>query len=304
MDFDGDGLLDILSGSWPGELYLFKRQKDGTFSGRRKLKDQHGGEIKPGSASTVFAIDWDGDGDLDLLTGEIGGAVKLVTNEGSRAEPRYGKPVNLKAGGKPISVNGGDSHAVAFDWDGDGKQDLLTGSGNGDVLFFKNVSRRRGEAPALAPPVTLIQGDSESIWGSGGRKEKAPPRCGVRTKISVCDYNGDGRADLLVGDFNVTHQRLRQLTLAEQATKRSLEERQRKLIEQLQALEREPEKSVQQHDLMEQFGELSDQLSKYQTHDSTYHGWVWLFLRTGGKAPSADTIATPSKKFRGRRRSF
>ena len=42
MDLDGDGRTDILSGSWPGEIYFFRRKADGTFAVAEKLKDRHG----------------------------------------------------------------------------------------------------------------------------------------------------------------------------------------------------------------------------------------------------------------------
>ena len=32
MDLDGDGRSDILSGSWPGEIYFFRRLTDGSFA--------------------------------------------------------------------------------------------------------------------------------------------------------------------------------------------------------------------------------------------------------------------------------
>ena len=80
MDLDGDG-LDVISGSWPGELYFFRRESDGKFAAGEKLKDPSGTPISFGSASTVFAVDWDSDGDLDLLLGNINGgvgALKLI----------------------------------------------------------------------------------------------------------------------------------------------------------------------------------------------------------------------------------
>ena len=36
-----------------------------------------------GTASVVHAVDWDGDGVIDLLVGDIGGNVYLVPNEGT-----------------------------------------------------------------------------------------------------------------------------------------------------------------------------------------------------------------------------
>ncbi len=40
VDFDGDGLTDVVSGSQQGELYLFRRQGDGTFAEAEVLENQ------------------------------------------------------------------------------------------------------------------------------------------------------------------------------------------------------------------------------------------------------------------------
>ena len=82
MDFDADGDTDVLSGSWPGELYFFERKEDGSFEAPTQIKDKNDQVIDAGNASTVFAVDWDADKDLDLVLGDIRGNVHVVINEG------------------------------------------------------------------------------------------------------------------------------------------------------------------------------------------------------------------------------
>ena len=211
MDFDGDGISDILTGCWPGQLYFFKGLGKGQFAGKQTLKDQAGKDIKIESASTVFAADWNADGKLDLLIGDVQGRVHLMINEGPAADaavaqdsaPRTGQARNvftksqqLSAAGTPIRVDHGDSHPIAVDWDGDKLLDLVVGCGDGSVLFYKNEGSAK--EPKLAKAQTLVA-KSDAFEGDGASKQTIRP--GGRVKICVVDWNGDGRLDLLTGDF-------------------------------------------------------------------------------------------------------
>src|SRR5436190_14133248 len=133
--------MDLLSGSWPGEIYVFYRKANGTYAAAEKLKDKNGRPIKVGSASAVAVADWDGDGDLDLVIGNIEGAVFRLTNEGTPQKPAFGSSTRVTAKGKPVTAEGGDAGPCLADWDGDGKLDLVLGSGLGKVNWYRNVGR-------------------------------------------------------------------------------------------------------------------------------------------------------------------
>ena len=45
--------MDLLSGSWPGEIYVFYRKANGTYAAAEKLKDKNGRPIKVGSGVAV-----------------------------------------------------------------------------------------------------------------------------------------------------------------------------------------------------------------------------------------------------------
>src|SRR6266478_6512245 len=97
--------MDIIYGSWPGEIYFFRRNADGTFAAGQQLKDRHGKVINVGSGSAAFAVDWDGNGTLDLLVGNVLGEVYLIPNEGKGKELAFGTPRRLEAAGQPIKVD-------------------------------------------------------------------------------------------------------------------------------------------------------------------------------------------------------
>jgi hypothetical protein len=98
VDLDGDGIGDMISGSWPGELCLFRGLGKGKFAARQTLKDRDGKVINLGRASTVSAADWLGSGKLDLLVGDIEGDVYRLPNEGTTQKPVLGKV--QKGGGR------------------------------------------------------------------------------------------------------------------------------------------------------------------------------------------------------------
>ena len=167
MDLDADGRSDIISGSWPGEIYWFRRNAHGSFAAAEKITDRDGKEINVGSAASAFFADWDADGDLDLLVGTIVGEIYLVPNEGSPKKWAFGKPQRLTAVGKPISIPQGDAAPIAADWDDDGKLDLIVGSEEGSVVWFRNVGKP--QSPELAEPETLIE-KSPLGWGSDSQR--------------------------------------------------------------------------------------------------------------------------------------
>jgi len=86
------------------------------------------------------------------------------------------------------------------DWDGDGRADILSGDSAGEIAWIRNLggppTRWAEPEPLLAAgrairfqagPDGSIQGPAESKWGY--------------TQISVGDWNGDGRSDIVASDI-------------------------------------------------------------------------------------------------------
>ena len=288
MDFDGDGRLDILSGSWPGELYVFRGTEDG-FAAGEILKNKEGEPINVGSAAAVFASDWEGDDDLDLLVGTIEGHVHRISNEGTAGSPAWGEAVRLQADGEDIKVDHGDAGPFVADWDGDQLQDLVVGAGSGAVVWYRNTGSR--EAPEFAAAKTLVP-DGDSRQSSDA---DAPSR-GTRSKVCVADYNGDGRLDLLVGDFSMTQKKLAPLTEEQEKERDAVQKRYTDAFERYSKLvgkirEAQDGESRFNPDLLEEplrtdykklrqeLSTINGELQKYRTSEYQYHGFVWVFLR-------------------------
>jgi hypothetical protein len=196
VDFDSDGHDDILSGSYPGELYFFRGKGDGEFAKGEAILNQEGQPVTPGKASTVFATDWDDDGDLDLVCGHISGGAYLLINEGAKRKARLsGEFKILQAGGTDL-FDGAHSGVVVADWDGDGLQDLIVGTDN-DARLYRNIGKRG--APKFAAGEVLVKA---SLYSQLIPRDGAGLAIGQRIKPHVVDYNDDGKLDLLLGEFS------------------------------------------------------------------------------------------------------
>jgi hypothetical protein len=307
VDFDGDGIGDILSGSYDGDLYFFKGTGHGAFATPVKLQ-REGKVINLGASSTVFAADWRGTGRLDLLVGNMRGDVFLLPNEGTNAQPEYGAPRKLEAGGQPIKgPHHGDAQPVAADWTGDGLLDLIVGWGDGSVVWYRNVGSR--SQPKLAKGVPLVPPALPPNYDANAPASRdAKP--GVRAKVCVVDWNGDGRLDLLVGDFGGIYGEKANLSeedqKAEQEANRKLQELQKKMqpfydeyARRLKASakadhsahgKRERQQTAQEvlkqkefQALQKEMQQVTETLRKFQ-RPPVHQGHVWLYLR---KPPTA-----------------
>jgi hypothetical protein len=278
---EGPGGMVLIAGSAE-----FEQTPEGTFVNYRGRRIKNTPE-KPlgitGTASVVHAVDWDGDGDFDLIVGDIQGNVYLVPNEGTAKAWAFGKEQPLEAGGKPLRVNG-DAGPFAADWDGDGRVDLLVGAGDGSVSFFRNTGTAK--APKLAAAELLVP-PVESTRSASISNE---PRRGIRSKVCAVDWNGDGRLDLLVGDFSMQKPNLPKLPPQQAAEQARLRKELQAVQAQYSALAGKlygasrVRTAADREKLQKEMGPLLQKMRELQAklpREYEEHGWVWLFLRQG-----------------------
>ena len=82
LDYDRDGDKDLIVGNGVGKLEYFERTGDSSFDEQTGVKNPFD-EIDVGTDSTPVVVDYDGDGDLDVVVGNQDGALKYYQNNGN-----------------------------------------------------------------------------------------------------------------------------------------------------------------------------------------------------------------------------
>jgi hypothetical protein len=141
-DWNGDGRIDLVTGSFEGALEVHANV--GSATAPKFAAAQSLGGLRLAYNAQPRIVDFDADGRLDLLLGLNWGSVTLFRNEGSTAAPKLGAGQDLcwAEDGKPLNLramNGDDTTPELADLDGDGVLDLISGGKNGAVFWLRGL---------------------------------------------------------------------------------------------------------------------------------------------------------------------
>jgi hypothetical protein len=211
VDYDGDGALDLVvgvedwteygwddaydrTGKWTngplhGQVYWLKNT--GTteipvYGAPEKIRAGAGLVDTFGMPSPNF-VDFDRDGDLDLLCGEFLDGFTYFENTGTRRRPAYAEGRRLMRDGKKLAMDLEMIVPVAIDWDADGDQDLVVGDEDGRVALVENTGAFEDHVPVFKAPRYFQQ-------------EAADVKCGALATPVGFDWDGDGDQDLISGN--------------------------------------------------------------------------------------------------------
>jgi large repetitive protein len=140
VDWDGGGKNDLLLGNYTGLVYHYRNIGDAkapVFDKGRPLMfgDQ---PLRVAGFSTPIAVDWNNDGKMDIVCGDLTGHVHLFLNSGEGRGPLFEKRMMVEVGGEPIQL-GPRSIVEVADLNGDGRKDLLIGNRFGMVYALINI---------------------------------------------------------------------------------------------------------------------------------------------------------------------
>jgi hypothetical protein len=176
-DFDGDGKPDIATANYSSSFVSVFRNigSSGTLD-----TNSFAAEVdlpSPGNCESIVAVDVDGDGLLDLAVGSIQGqTMSVFRNSSAPGSLSFDPHVDFGAPGWVHNV-------TAADFNGDGQPDLAI---DGELGNFMSIFQN-GSAPGAFTTASLSNRvdfpTGYNVWG-----------------ISVGDFDGDGRPDIVVGN--------------------------------------------------------------------------------------------------------
>ena len=165
-DIDGDGDMDVLSASGSDDKIAWYQNTDGqgTFSSEQIIS------TNANNAQSVYAADFDGDGDMDVLSASYIDD-KIAWYQNTDGQGTFSSE-------QIISTNTTNpTAAYAADVDGDGDMDVLAGFQSGTIVWYENT-------------------DGQATFGS--QQLITTALSGLRS-IYFTDVDGDGDGDILAG---------------------------------------------------------------------------------------------------------
>ncbi len=198
-DIDGDGHIDLIVPNsnnklGPGDVFWYRNPgavKPGDHPWPRKTITSWSGQGDKNAEnfvahmSEIEAGDFDGDGDIDVVTRDVSFGLFILINQGKGKWTRRHIPVNPREG------------LALHDMDGDGDLDIVI---NG--IWLETPGSPKALADLTKADFTKHVYDLDDANG-----DNQYPRDGERgalqnyaKKVKVADMNGDGRADIIVAN--------------------------------------------------------------------------------------------------------
>ncbi|MFO1095132.1 MAG: VCBS repeat-containing protein [Planctomycetaceae bacterium] len=241
VDWDNDGDVDLICGDEDGRVAFIERLSDIERLPDRELLfrstllspafaapvyfGQEAADVKFGALVTPCSVDWDCDGDEDLICGNTAGYLGLIENLDAGNPPKWGAPRRLEeirmssdgqgvvqhviryaAGDKgsiqgPCEAKWGYTAPAVGRWDeAGGRPDIIVNTIWGMVM--RHASSANKDVMLIAAPIGLdIATESASPAWTWWKPQPGFLATQWRTTPCVIDWNDDGQSDLVMLDY-------------------------------------------------------------------------------------------------------
>ncbi|MFD1631625.1 FG-GAP-like repeat-containing protein [Pseudopedobacter beijingensis] len=226
IDWNADGKTDIVFTSWQGFYWIsMNKGVNNTFDFDDPVYlYQKGGIMVHDDSSSPYTVDWDDDGDLDIISGGADGNLMYFENVGTRSVPKFkGGVFVTDENGERFYVNAVESGGtvqgleeqywgyltcVPVDVDHDGDIDLIISDSMGRVRWIENIGTRQNPVMSSAIHNFIVNGDPFiTPW---------------RNRPGVADWNNDGRLELIVVNDTIVSSRSKLIFYSQSATNPSV----------------------------------------------------------------------------------
>ncbi len=226
IDWDCDGDVDLICGDEDGRVAFIENRGIGDdglpkFSSPDYFRQQ-AADVKFGALVTPVSVDFDSDGDEDLVCGNTAGYIGFIENLGGDAEPMWAEPQRIElmiharerddlilrhqAGPNgsiqgPCEAKWGYTSPSVADWDHDDLVDLVVNDIWGKVVWYRNIGEASRPVFQVSEAITVEwEGETPKPEWTWWTPEPGTLATQWRTTPVVVDWTGDGLNDLVMLD--------------------------------------------------------------------------------------------------------